>query len=66
MVFGAAGAGCSFLVAAASLVMALAFFFAAFLPADFNFLLRMAFFVVALRFRGMSIPLVRQAAWRGS
>ena len=33
--------------------MALSLFFAAFLPADFNFRLRMAFFVVALRFLGM-------------
>jgi hypothetical protein len=33
--------------------MALFFFFAAFLPADFNFRFRIAFFVVALRFLGM-------------
>jgi hypothetical protein len=45
-------------VAAAFLAMALPFFFADFLPADFNFLLRIAFFVVALRFLGMGIPLV--------
>ena len=32
-------------------------FFAAFLPADFSFLRRMAFFVVALRFLGMGEPL---------
>jgi|SRR5579871_4525453 len=40
------------LVAAASLAMALAFFFAAFRRADFSFLRRMTFFVVALRSRG--------------
>jgi hypothetical protein len=45
-------------VAAAFLAMALTFFFADFLPADFNFRLRIAFFVVALRFLGMGIPLV--------
>jgi hypothetical protein len=40
-------------VAAVSLAMALAFFFAAFLPVDFSFLRRMAVFVAALRFLGM-------------
>jgi hypothetical protein len=43
--------------------MALAFFLAAFLPADFNFRLRMAFFVVALRFLGMgNLPFNRGLA----
>jgi hypothetical protein len=43
------------------LAMALPFFFAAFLPADFNFRFRIAFFFVALRFLGMGIPLVTEA-----
>jgi hypothetical protein len=38
------------------LAMALPFFFAAFLPADFNFRFRIAFFVVALCFLGMGVP----------
>jgi hypothetical protein len=65
-IFGSASAGAtwtsaaavrSFFVAAAFLATALPFFFAAFLPADFNLRARIAFFVVALRFLGMGIPL---------
>ena len=58
-IFGGASAAAvriSF-VAAAFLAMALPFFFAAFRPADFNFRPRIAFFVAALRFLGMGIPL---------
>jgi hypothetical protein len=47
----------SFFVASAFLATALRFFFAAFLPADLNFRVRIAFFVSALRFLGMGIPL---------
>ena len=43
-------------VATAFLATALRFFFAAFLSADFNFRVRIAFFFVALRFVGMGIP----------
>jgi hypothetical protein len=49
-----------FLRATGFLATALLFLFAAFLPADFNFRVRMAFFVV-LRFLGMGIPLVTGA-----
>ncbi|MGH9615022.1 MAG: hypothetical protein ACRD4P_18310, partial [Bryobacteraceae bacterium] len=49
-------------VAAMSLAIALAFFFAAFLPADFSFLRRMAFFVVALRFLGTGTFLSTESA----
>jgi len=49
-------------VAAAFLAIALLFFFAAFLRADFNFRLRIAFFVVALRLPDMGIPLVTAIA----
>ena len=59
---GVAG-GSGFFVAAACLAMALTFFFAAFLPADFNFRPRMAFLVVALRFLGMRIPLLNRQAF---
>ena len=51
----------SFLAADALLATALCFFFAAFLPADFNFRFRIAFFVTALLFLGMGIPLVTKA-----
>jgi len=50
-----AGVG-SFFPAGVLRPTARAFFFAALRPADFNFRLRMAFFVVALRFLGMDIP----------
>jgi hypothetical protein len=53
-------------VAAASLAIALFFFFAAFLPADFNFRLRIAFLVVALRLLGMLSPLVKDQLVRRS
>ena len=53
---------CGAFVAAMSLAMALTFFFAAFLPADFSFLRRMAFFVVALRFLGIETFLSRESA----
>ena len=45
----------SFFVATAFLVTARRFFFAAFLPADFIFRVRIAFFVAALRFLAMGI-----------
>ena len=53
-----ATAGDSF-VATAFLATALRFLFAAFLPADFNFRVRIAFFFAALRFVDMGIPLLR-------
>ena len=49
-------AGGSF-VATAFLATALRFFFAAFLSADFNSRVRIAFFFAELRFVGMGIPL---------
>ena len=52
--------------AAACLATALPFFFAAFLPADFNLRVRIAFFVVALRFLGMGIPLWMSNICHGS
>lgn len=51
------GPACSFFAAAALLATALAFFFVAFLPADFNFRVRMAFFCIEVRLVGMVIPL---------
>jgi hypothetical protein len=50
----------AFFVVAASLAIALAFFFAVFLPADFNFRFRIALFVVALRLPDMDLPFVQQ------
>jgi hypothetical protein len=44
-------------VAPVFLATALRFLFAAFLSADFNFRVRIAFFFAALRFVGMGIPL---------
>jgi hypothetical protein len=46
--------------------MARTFFFAAFLCADFRFRVRMARFVVALRFPDMSIPFVTATTLRRS
>jgi hypothetical protein len=57
-----ATAGGSF-VAPAFLATALRFFFAAFLSADFNFRIRIAFFFAALRFVGMGIPLSISNVW---
>jgi len=57
---------CGFFVATGFLATALRFFFASFLPADFNFRVRMAFFVVALRFVDMDIPLVTGITWHRS
>jgi hypothetical protein len=51
-------------VATAFLATALRFLFDAFLPADFNFRVRIAFFFAALRFMGMGIPLVKRFIWR--
>jgi hypothetical protein len=53
-------------VAAAFLATALPFFFAAFLPADFNLRVRIAFFVAALRFLRMGIPLWMSNMCHGS
>ena len=50
-----AAAGRSFFVATAFLATALRFFFATFLPADFIFRVRIAFFCIELRFVGMDI-----------
>ena len=52
-----------FLRATGFLATALLFFFAAFLPADFNFRVRIACFFAALRFLGMGIPLVTGSTW---
>ena len=60
-----ATAGGSF-VATAFPAKALRFLFAAFLSADFNFRVRIAFFFAALRFVGMRIPLVKGVIWRRS
>jgi hypothetical protein len=59
----AAAAVRSFFVATAFLATALRFFFAAFLPADFNFRTRIVFFVAALRFGGMGIFLSASNMW---
>jgi hypothetical protein len=48
------------------LATALRFFFAAFLSADFNFRVRIAFFFAALRFVGMGIPLSTSNMWHRS
>lgn len=61
-----AAAGGTVFVPAAFLAMALPFFFAAFLRADFNFRLRIAFFVVALRLPDMGIPFVTAITGRRS
>jgi hypothetical protein len=53
----------SFFVATAVLVTALRFFFAVFLPADFIFRARIAFFCIELRFVGMGIFLSRSNMW---
>ena len=53
----------SFFVATAFLATALRFFFAAFLPADFIFRVRIAFFVVPLRLVGMGIFLSTSNMW---
>jgi hypothetical protein len=58
-----AAAGRSFFVATAFLATALRFFFAAFLSADFNFRVRIAFFFAALRFVGMGIFLSSSNMW---
>lgn len=50
----------SFFVATAFLATALRFFFAVFLPADFIFRVRIAFFCIELRFVGMGIPFNEQ------
>jgi uncharacterized membrane protein len=55
---GAAAANRGFFGATGFLATALRFFFVAFLAADFNFRVRIAFFVAALRFVGMGIPFV--------
>jgi hypothetical protein len=64
--WGAAAAVRGFFVVTGFLATALLFFFAAFLPADFNFRVRIAFFVVALCFLGMGIPLVTGVTWHRS
>jgi hypothetical protein len=61
-----AAAGRSFFVATAFLATALRFFFAAFLPADFRFRVRIAFFVDALRLGGMGIFLSMSNMWHRS
>jgi hypothetical protein len=53
-------------VATAFLATALRFLFAAFLSADFNFRVRIAFFFAALRFVGMGIPLSTSNMWHRS
>jgi hypothetical protein len=53
----------SFFVATAFLATALRFFFATFLPADFTFRFRIAFFCIELRFVGMGIPFVTEVKW---
>src|ERR1700686_4124076 len=60
---GASAAADGSFVATAFLATALRFFFAAFLSADFNFRVRIAFFFAALRFVGMSIPLSTTNLW---
>ena len=54
----------SFLVATAVLATAFRFFFAAFLPADFIFRVRIAFFVAALRFLAIRIFLSTSNMWQ--
>lgn len=53
----------SFFVATAFLATALRFFFAVFLPADFIFRVRIAFFVAPLRFLAMVIFLSTGKMW---
>jgi hypothetical protein len=53
----------SLFVAIGFLVTARRFFFAAFLPADFNFRVRIDFFFAALRFVGMGIFLSTSNMW---
>jgi len=60
-----ATAGGSF-VATTFLATALRFLFAAFLSADFNFRVRIAFFFAALRFVGMGIFLSTSNMWHRS
>jgi hypothetical protein len=56
----------SFFVAIAFLTTALRFFFAVFLPADFVFRVRIAFFCIELRFVGISICLSMGTMWKCS
>ena len=53
----------SFFVATAFVATALRFFFAAFLPADFIFRVRIALFCIELRFLGMGIFLSTSNMW---
>jgi hypothetical protein len=55
--YPAANAPYGFFAAAAFLATALPFFFTAFLRADFDFRVRIAFFCIDVRFVGMVIPL---------
>jgi hypothetical protein len=57
---GYAPVACGVFAAAAFLATALPFFFTAFLAADFNFRVRMAFFCIEVRFVGMVLARSRR------